>query len=103
MKISFEPTYEELNKFMNKYRNSHSVEIADALIAVVVKINNCKLWILNKKALSNAYLRRIFWIKTSFYNLCRKRNFSEIQHFLTMRIIHGRGKIMQNNKIKFRK
>ena len=36
-------------EFMNKYRKSHSVEIADALIAAVVKINSCKLWTLNKK------------------------------------------------------
>lgn len=35
--------------FINRYRKSHSVELADALIAACVKIKSLKLWTLNKK------------------------------------------------------
>jgi len=35
--------------FMNKYRKSHSVELADALIAACVKVKGLRLWTLNKK------------------------------------------------------
>ena len=36
-------------EFMNKYRKSHSVELADSLIASCCKIYGFKLWTLNKK------------------------------------------------------
>ena len=36
-------------RFINQYRKSHSVEIADAIIAASAAINNFKLWTLNKK------------------------------------------------------
>jgi len=35
--------------FMNKYRKSHGVELADSLIAASCKFYNFKLWTLNKK------------------------------------------------------
>ena len=35
--------------FMNKYRKSHGVELADSLIAACCKFYNFKLWTLNKK------------------------------------------------------
>lgn len=35
--------------FIQKYRKSHSVELADALIAVTAKENELLLWTLNKK------------------------------------------------------
>lgn len=44
---------EEIGKmtsfFINKYRKSHSIELADALIAACVKIKELKLWTLNKR------------------------------------------------------
>jgi len=36
-------------RFINLYRKSHSVEIADAIIAAASIVNNFKLWTLNKK------------------------------------------------------
>jgi len=36
-------------RFINQYRKSHSVEIADATIAAASIVNNFKLWTLNKK------------------------------------------------------
>jgi len=36
-------------RFINQYRKSHSVEIADAIIAAASIVNNFKLWTLNKK------------------------------------------------------
>ncbi len=36
-------------KFINQYRKSHSVEIADAIIAAASIVNSFKLWTLNKK------------------------------------------------------
>ncbi|MFH0925392.1 MAG: type II toxin-antitoxin system VapC family toxin [bacterium] len=36
-------------EFMNKYHKSHSITIADALIAASTKICGLKLWTLNKK------------------------------------------------------
>ena len=36
-------------KFMNKYKKSHNVTIADSLIAATAKIQSFKLWTLNKK------------------------------------------------------
>ena len=36
-------------RFINQYRKSHSVELADAIIAAVSMINNFKLWTLNRK------------------------------------------------------
>jgi len=36
-------------KFMNKYKKSHNVTIADSLIAATVKRQSFKLWTLNKK------------------------------------------------------
>ena len=44
---------EEIGKlageFMNKYRKSHNVELADSLIAACCKVYEFKLWTLNKK------------------------------------------------------
>ncbi|MER3446104.1 MAG: hypothetical protein C4291_04365 [Candidatus Dadabacteria bacterium] len=40
-------------EFINKYGKSHNVTIADALIGAAAKVNNFKLWTLNKKTLSN--------------------------------------------------
>ena len=36
-------------EFMNKYRKSHNVELADSLIAACCKVYGFKLWTLNKK------------------------------------------------------
>ena len=36
-------------RFINQYRKSHSVEIADAIIAAASIVNNFELWTLNKK------------------------------------------------------
>ncbi|RUM62337.1 MAG: type II toxin-antitoxin system VapC family toxin [Persephonella sp.] len=36
-------------EFMNKYRKSHNVELADSLIASSCKVYGFKLWTLNKK------------------------------------------------------
>jgi len=36
-------------EFMNKYGKSHSVKLADALIAAATKINRMRLWTFNKK------------------------------------------------------
>ena len=44
---------EEIGKlseeFMNKYRKSHNVELANSLIAACCKVYRFKLWTLNKK------------------------------------------------------
>ena len=36
-------------RFINQYRKSHSVEMADAIIAAASIVNNFRLWTLNKK------------------------------------------------------
>lgn len=36
-------------EFLNKFRKSHSVTLADALIAAVARINGCELWTRNRK------------------------------------------------------
>jgi len=36
-------------EFMNKYKKSHNLTLADSLIAASAKIHSCKLWTLNKK------------------------------------------------------
>jgi predicted nucleic acid-binding protein len=36
-------------EFINKYGKSHSVKIADALIAAATKVNRMKLWTFNEK------------------------------------------------------
>ncbi len=36
-------------RFISQYRKSHSVELADAIIAAASVINNFKLWTLNRK------------------------------------------------------
>jgi len=40
-------------EFINKYRKSHGIELADSLIAACCKAYEFKLWTLNKKTLSN--------------------------------------------------
>ena len=45
--------------FINKYRKSHSVELADALIAACVKVKELKLWTLNKKHYPETFEK--FW------------------------------------------
>jgi hypothetical protein len=36
-------------EFMNLYKKSHSLTLADALVAAAAKLNGCKLWTKNKK------------------------------------------------------
>jgi len=36
-------------EFMNLYRKSHSLTLADALVAAAAKLNGCRLWTNNKK------------------------------------------------------
>lgn len=38
-----------VGEYLNKYRKSHNVTMADALIGASAKVNTFKLWTLNKK------------------------------------------------------
>jgi predicted nucleic acid-binding protein len=44
-----EETGREAGKYLNQYRRSHAVEIADALIAAGAVVSNAALWTRNRK------------------------------------------------------